>query len=322
MILAVRASVPVVLALLFGLACGGGGSSGATTAATTATATGEAYYYVRYKEPLPNAPTLEAGEWSSAVSNAGLTGNFDTKRTLQAGARANPADLPPDLLLILKKKAPAAQFSGNYNAIVYGLFASQVTSGQFLMEFSTSPAAPYARSSGITNSNSQPMLGELPSGSAWAVDAAGNVTWGGWKGAVDGGATTLLLHKDKLLLLGSKRADHADSEVAGKDFQSLALLQYHDGSSTTAASGAGTSRFKDGRFGAVSMVFTQTNIGVAIPTAGRPYRLRPTDSSLIQISSVEDFSDTTEQGFLGSTDFHAIINPDTANRPALLILLF
>lgn len=259
---------------------------------------------------------------SGAIDTTGLTGSFAESRTLQAGARANPADLPPDLLLVLKHGRPSGTVSGIYNAVVYGPHSGQVCVGQFRIDFSTpSDAGPTVTQTGISNTLSQNLLGVLPSLTTFSVDPKGLVTWGTWKGAIDAESTSLLLYRERLFLLASKRTTHVESELSGQQWNTAVLMQYKDDTTVTVASGKGTASFSGGRFGVNSPKFTQTNQNVQIPTGTRPYRLSSSDSSLLQIGADDTFASITEQGFLGSADFHVVINPDSSERPALLVIL-
>lgn len=309
--------------IMFSIACGGGGGGGGASETTTTNST-DKFFSVLYKGNALNSPTVTASVVSS-VSTSLTSGKLDGATNLQGGANSSETDPNPEFLLYLKIGTHSNVPTVKYNAVVYGLHSSAVTVGTYSIDFSSS-SSPSVAQTGISNSNSVSMLSELPSATTFSVNS-GAVTWGSWTGGIDADSNTILLSRDnRLFLLASKVATHASSALAGKTFNtSINILQANDSSTTTeftVASGAGPVNFNGaGSVGITTAYkFSQTNQNVSIPTgSARPWRLNSSDSSLLEISDASAFTNLTEYGFLGGSEFHVLVNPDNTDRPSLII---
>lgn len=317
------ASLLMALPIALGLACGGGGGGASgSVSQTSLPQASNTYFFIRYKQSVPDNPTLEGGDFGPQSDPGALLGSLGAGKGFYAGAQSNAAELP-EFLVALKYSTPAfSALSGTYNAVVYGLYQSQVSAGQYSLRFSTTGNIATVSSIGTTNANSTGILSLLPQSEAFSLSASGRITWGGWTGAVSSSGDTMLLYRDRLFLLAALSGSHGIAEVEDRSFASLCLMQYEDDlGATTVASGTLTSKFSSARYEFNNLSLCQTSSQVTITPASRPFRLRPEDSSLIQITGAEDFSNTTEQGFLSNAGFHAIINPDNTKRPVLIIIL-
>lgn len=318
--MALRTLAPA-FALLAALACGGGGGgSSATSVAAAGTAT---YYHIRLRQSAANAPSVSGGVYTASADGSGLITSLDQNRIVQGGAQANATGTPEFLLLIRYSTPSFSALSGTYHTVVYGQYGGKTTVGQYTLAISSSGNnTPEVTQYGQSNDHSRAMLSQLPSAQAVTVAADGRVTWGAWTGAMDASGQAMLLHRDQLFLLAGRKTSHDVSEVSGKSIPSITIMQYADDAGAISVnSGTLTSSFDATNYQFKDMSLCQTNQSITVTSASRPFRLRPEDSSLLQLSSATTFADTTEQGFLTGAGFHVIVNPDNPNRPLLMVLL-
>jgi len=313
--------------LLISIACGGGGGGASDSTATTSTSSTDSFYVVDYSEQTLNNPSLSA-EFKTSFSAGALTGVVDSTRTLQAVAMSNETEVIPQIKIALKTGAVSSTvITSKYNVVVYGLLnsASAVMVGMYQIDFSTSPTA-VVSVGGLSNNNSTALLNSGTITGDLTLSSDGKATYDtNWSGAFSSDLKTFLFTNStdgKLLMLGSTVSTHAVSEIEGTK-NTVLMLQYADPAGTTdtslitSGSGAGTVIYQNALI-SPTITYTRSNSNISVPTGARNYNLAA-DTSILEIKST-DTSSLTENGYIGSSSFFVMINPDSISRPAFSII--
>ncbi len=312
--------------LLISIACGGGGGGSSDPGTTTATTSTDSFYVVDYSEQTLNSPSLSAG-FETSFAAGSLTGVIDSTKTLQAVAMSNETEVIPQIKIALKTGAVSSSVNSKYNVVVYGLLnsASAVMVGMYQIDFSTSPTA-VVSSGGLSNANSNVLLSSGVITGDLTLSSDGKATYDtNWSGAFSTDLNTFLFTNStdgKLFMIGSMVSTHTVSEIEGTK-NTVLMLQYADPAGTTdtslitSGSGAGTVIYQNSLI-SPTVTYTRSNSSVAVPTGTRNYNLA-TDTSIVEIKST-DTSSLTENGFISSSNFFIVINPDSISRPAFSII--